>query len=145
MRVEVNEAPLAMFNRIRNAHPRIAREQGTLRRKRQGFTLIELVITLMLLDVGLLALVGTSAAIARGARTTRAAVRAWSIASARLERSASMPCQADQSGTAVWVSGVTEWWTATPAANGTRTITDSTTFSTAHGTRSAVLRMGARC
>src|SRR5207248_7196286 len=134
-----------MDDRTPNAHRRRFCTPLSWSSARRGFTLIELLIALVLLDVGLLALVGTGAAIARGASGARAAARATSLASARLERAASVPCRRDGSGTAVSRDGVSESWTETTGANGTRVVTDSATFATAVGVGAIVLRMGARC
>ena len=134
-----------MVDRIKDGDQGNACGRRDRRSARHGFTLIELLIALVLLDVGLLALVGIGARIARDSRTTRAAAVALSVLSARLERSASAPCRLDASGTAAWNDGVAERWTETIGANGTRTISDTATFPTSRGVRTVALRTAARC
>ena len=82
-----------MVDRIKDGDQGNACGRRDRRAARPGFTLIELLIALVLLDIGLLALVGIGARIARDSRTTRAAAVALSVLSARLERSASAPCR----------------------------------------------------
>jgi Tfp pilus assembly protein PilV len=134
-----------MVNRTNGADRCKARGRRSVGRARHGFTLVELLIALILLDVGLLALVGTGAAIARESRTTRASAHALNVATGRLERSASLPCRAGGSGTAAWSDSITERWTETIGANGTRAMYDSASYPTSRGVRVVVLRMGARC
>ncbi|HKW48094.1 MAG TPA: prepilin-type N-terminal cleavage/methylation domain-containing protein [Gemmatimonadaceae bacterium] len=114
-------------------------------RARSGFSLIELLVALVLLEVGLLALVGMAAASTRDANISRRESAALSIAVARLERTASLPCQGTNSGVSPAGSGVIEWYTETVLPNDTRVITDSVIIMTTRGSRTTVLRMGARC
>jgi prepilin-type N-terminal cleavage/methylation domain-containing protein len=114
-------------------------------RARDGFTLIELLVALVLLDVGLLALVGTATTVTRRGNEDRVTTHALELASARLERAASLPC-GRSSPTGMSESGaMSESWSATSGAFGTRTIEDSVTFITSRGEGTLVLRMGARC
>lgn len=110
-----------------------------------GFTLIELLVALLLLDVGLLALVGFAAALYRDGGETRASSRAWSIASARIERMASRSCDGPRAGTATLAGGISEWFTESPAPNDTRLLTDSVRVVTSRGVQVATLRTSARC
>lgn len=112
---------------------------------RRGFTLIELLVALLLLDVGLLALVGFATALYRDGRDTRAAARAWAIAAARLERMASVPCNGPSAATATSVGGVAEWFTESPTSNQTRVLADSVRVVTSRGVQIASLRTSARC
>lgn len=112
---------------------------------RRGFTIIEILVALVLLDVGLLALVGASAAITRNSRVTRTGMLALTTAVSRLERLASTPCGADRSGMASGGNGITESWTETTGRNETRTLADSVRFPTSRASEVIVLTMGARC
>ena len=112
---------------------------------RKGFTIVELLIALVLLDVGLLALVGLAASIARDAATSRIRTDALSAASARLERMASVACHGAASGVAQASPALTEWFSESPSPNETRTIVDSVAFMTARGMRTLVLQTAARC
>ncbi len=112
---------------------------------RRGFTLIELLVALLLLDVGLLALVGFAAALYRDGTDTRALARAWSIASARVERMASVPCGSVTAGSATSAAGVSEWFAEAFTPNETRTLADSVRVATSRGVVVATLRTAARC
>ena len=112
---------------------------------RPGFTLIELLVALLLLDVGLLALVGFAAALYRDGNDTRASARAWAIASARLERMASVSCDGPLAGTETSGPGVSEWFTESPTPNETRALADSVRVVGSRGVQIATLRTSARC
>lgn len=112
---------------------------------RPAFTLIELLLAVVLLDIGLLALVGLGAAITRDARSTRALSRASRLASTRLERMGSLSCVGSSAGTAVPWPGVTEWFTETAAPNETRILVDSVSVIEPRGTSSIVVSTHARC
>jgi len=114
-------------------------------RRRTGFTLIELLIALVLLDVGLLALVGLAASITRSADDSRFAASASNVAAARLERIASIACAGAVSGAQQVAPGMTERFSDLPAPNDSRVITDSVTYETTRGPKTFVLRTEARC
>src|SRR5205085_479876 len=86
---------------------------------RGGFTLIELLVALVLLDVGLLALVGLGAALARAANADRAAFLATTLASARVERIASVSCSGPTAGSERIGNAATESYSDAPQPNGT--------------------------
>ena len=110
----------------------------------RGFTLIELLVALLLLDVGLLGIVGFAAALYREGNDTRATARAWSIAAARVERMASVACDGTTSGTAA-SRGITEWFTEIAAPNDTRLLGDSVRIATSRGVQVASIHTAARC
>jgi type II secretory pathway pseudopilin PulG len=114
-------------------------------RARTGFSLIELLIALVLLEIGLLALVGMAAASTREANASRREASALSVASARLERAASLSCQGSNSGVSRAGPGVIDSYVEIVGPNGTRVISDSVLVVTTRGTRVTVLRIGARC
>jgi len=111
---------------------------------RRGFTLIELLVALLLLDVGLLGLVGFVAALYRNGNDTRATARAWAIASARIERMASVACGGASSGNAT-SRAVAEWFADVPGPNETRLLSDSVRIATSRGVQVAALHTAARC
>lgn len=111
---------------------------------RRGFTLIELLVALLLLDVGLLALVGFVTALYRDGNQTRASARAWALASARLERMASVSCGGPSAGTAT-SAGVAEWFEELAFPNETRSLHDSVRVATSRGVQVASLRTYSRC
>lgn len=113
--------------------------------RREGFTLIELLIALVLLNVGLVALVGVAATISRDANHTRSEANALSVAAARLERAASFACRGSGSGVERGRNGIVEWFSETAAPNATRQLDDSVVVATSSGARSVVLRTRAPC
>ena len=121
-------------------HPPI--EPSTTRR---GFTLIELLVALLLLDVGLLALVGFATALYRDGNETRGLARAWAIASARVERMASLSCDGVTAGSATYAGGVSEWFSDAARPNETRILADSVRVVTSRSVVIASLRTAARC
>ena len=112
---------------------------------RRGFTLIELLVALLLLDVGLLALVGFAAALYRDGNDTRSLARAWAVASARVERMASAPCGSLANGSVTSAGGASEWFAEALTPNETRTLADSVRVATSRGVVIATLRTVARC
>lgn len=111
---------------------------------RRGFTLIELLVALLLLDVGLLGLVGVAAGLIRSGNHTRAMARAWATASARVERMASIACVGTTAGTATG-GGVSEWFTETSMPNDTRLLGDSVRIATSRGVQVVFLRTSTGC
>jgi type II secretion system protein I len=114
-------------------------------RGRRGFTLIELLVSLVLLDIGLLALVGLAASSSQNIDRLRGDARATSIATERLERLASTPCTATASGTHASSPADSEWFADQPSPNATRLLADSVRVTTSRGARVATLRTRARC
>lgn len=119
--------------------------QSAPSRTRRGFTLVELLVALVLLNIGLLALVGLTASLSQSVDRLRAGARAESVAMARVERIGATPCTESASGTERPSAAVTEWFSDEPTPNATRLIVDSVTVTMSHGTRTAVLRTRARC
>jgi len=123
----------------------VHRRRSHLARARHGFTLVELLVALVLLDIGLLALVALTASLSQSVNRLRGSARAHSIASSRVERIGATPCTTSAVGTEHPAAGVTEWFSDQPAPNATRVITDSVAVTSSHGTRTAVVRTRARC
>ena len=98
---------------------------------RPGFTVIELIVTIVVLTVGLLAMAANSAVIGRQMRSTRVMTEAASTAQARFEMLRSVPCTALSGGTAT-VGEITEVWTATNATRAVE-VTDTVKFTTRFG------------
>ncbi len=97
---------------------RPARARPTVRlRARAGTTLIELIVSIMILSTGVLALASTASVILRqmgGAHTQSLVAR---TAHSRFEQMrASSPCTALASGSAAWPGAITETWTVTALA-----------------------------
>lgn len=104
------------------AHPRLG-QPG--KRRRSGFSLVELLVAVILVDVGLLALVQTSAIVVRRRNEARAREAAVSTAAARVEQLLASPC-ATATGTAI-APASSETWTS--LVNGSiRDVSDSVSF-----------------
>jgi prepilin-type N-terminal cleavage/methylation domain-containing protein len=97
------------------------------RRTRRGFALIEMMLTIMMLSVGLLALSSYSATMSRQMREGGGMVLASNLARTRFERLRAQQCQTLVAGTTTATTGVvTESWTVTP---GTRSVAVRNTVS----------------
>ena len=86
-------------------------------RNRQGFTMAEVMIAMVMLSVGVMALVGSSAAVTRMVGRGRNDTMAGQVATARLERlrqlaaSTATPCtHADWKTDSAWSGRVRERW-----------------------------------
>lgn len=126
--------------------PAMPFESATMQHgRRRGFTLVELLVALVLLNVGLIALVALSAALTRTGDDTRAAARAYRTASSRLERMASLPCAGAVSGSATPSAGIAETFADTPEPNGTRLLRDSVAYVVPGRSRNVVIVTRSRC
>jgi Tfp pilus assembly protein PilV len=85
------------------------------RRRPFGFSLVELLVAIILIDVALLALVQTTAVVVRRRNEARARATAVNTASARIERLLASPC-ATASGSASLPS-LFENWSAHPVGS----------------------------
>jgi Tfp pilus assembly protein PilV len=92
---------------------------------RRGFTLVELLVALVILDLALLGLVAASAVAARQLADARVRSHAAATALSRLEWAASRPCDGAQYGSAVQGAGLRESWSLDTPVRGTRLVTDT--------------------
>lgn len=117
--------------------PRRRTVGGAPRRRRSGFSLVELLVAIMILVVGVLGMAGTAAIITRqlngGAQQTLAAARA----EARIEGLRGITCR-DTSGS-YSARGITEyysmkrtWTTLEAPPNGTARLKDSLVYQLEH-------------
>ncbi len=111
---------------------------------RQGFTLVELMVAVMMLSVGLLGLASSSAHVVRqvggGAQQSIAA----NVIQSRLEWLRSVPCSKIKDSTAVH-RGVTEHWAPGPTVNGVLWVRDTVKFSVGGTPRTKVYSMAVPC
>jgi prepilin-type N-terminal cleavage/methylation domain-containing protein len=114
------------------------------RRSRRGFTLVELLVAVVLIEIGLLALVASGASLVRQVTTTRARLAAVNAAANRLQLLGATPCAA-ANGTSANSPGLVERWTADVQPNGTRELRDSVTFLAMGSTHAIVLRTRLPC
>ncbi len=89
------------------------------RHARAGTTLVELIIALVVITVGLLALAGAAAVVARETAAGRREATLAELARTRLERLTSTPCELLVPGTTN-ADGITEHWAVGAGRNGTR-------------------------
>lgn len=82
-------------------------------KSRNGGTLVELLVALLLLNLALLSLASVGAVTARRVGDAGRRSRATLAAANRLERLAALPCSAMTGGSALLERGVTETWRAT--------------------------------
>jgi prepilin-type N-terminal cleavage/methylation domain-containing protein len=116
--------------------------------RERGFTLIEVMLAVVLLTIGVMALVGSSALVTRMIGKGKESTLAVQVATARFEKlrtiaaSTAAPCTAGgfASGNAT-TAGVAESWVVGPApASGTgRDVTVTVTYRDNRGTRSDVI------
>ena len=114
------------------------------RRRRSGFTLVELLVAVVLIEIGLLALVASGASLVRQTTTTRARLAAINAAGNRLQLLGATAC-ITTSGMNGPAAGLIERWSATLQSNGTRELRDSVTFVALGSTHSIVLRTRLTC
>lgn len=102
---------------------------------RRGFTLVEMIVAVMFLTVGLLALAGASAVLARQMNGGGLQALAAGTATARFERMRSLPCNQIANGTAT-ARGITEVWVKTDTLRGV-IVTDTVKYTARKTVKSA--------
>jgi prepilin-type N-terminal cleavage/methylation domain-containing protein len=116
-------------------------------RPRHGFTLVELLVALVLIDVGLLALTGTTAVLIRERSAVRAQTAAIRAASNRLQLLAAGPCEAASgtvTGAVTGASAIREIWDVLLVPNAVRELRDSVVYG-ADSAHAIVLRTRLPC
>jgi len=111
---------------------------------RPGFTLVELLVAVLLIDVGVLAMVSATTLLVRRQTGLRTRVVASQLAANRLQHLIAAPC-VPATGTTTSERGVTEYWSATLLPSSMRDLRDSVVFAIDGAERSVVLRSRARC
>ncbi|HJQ20478.1 MAG TPA: prepilin-type N-terminal cleavage/methylation domain-containing protein [Gemmatimonadaceae bacterium] len=109
----------------------------SLKRARSGVTLVELIVAMTILTVGLLAIVGVSASVARSLGESRSDNLAAIAAESRFEIVAGTACSTLTLGTVSSATNrnVTERYVVIDDLNNTRMIIDSVSWTTRRGTR----------
>ena len=123
-----------------------------MNRPSSGFTLVEVLVAIVVLGIGIVALVGSSAMVTRMIGRGKVETRAAQVASRRLETlrlaaySTSPRCTAAgfATGGPVTTSGVTESWVV-PAAGKVRSVQVNVTYRTVQGSRTASLQTRIEC
>jgi prepilin-type N-terminal cleavage/methylation domain-containing protein len=120
------------------------------RRSEQGFTLIEIMLAVIVLSVGVMALVGSSALATRMIGGSNTSSRVAQVASARAEllratAARTAACGSVTSGTVV-TAGITEQWTLGGAAGDlTRDVQMSFAYKTPRGQRTETTTLTLFC
>jgi type IV pilus assembly protein PilV len=123
-----------------------------VKRSASGFTLVEVLVAIVVLSIGLIALVGSSAMVTRMIGRGKVETRVAQAASQRIEvlrlaaYSTSPRCTAGAfaSGGTVTANGLTEAWTV-PVAGRVRNVLVNVTYRTVRGTRTASLQTRIEC
>jgi Tfp pilus assembly protein PilV len=112
--------------------------------RRAGFTLVEVLIAVVLIDVGLLALVAAGSILVR--RATELRLRAVAVRAAvdRLQLIGVGAC-VGANGATIGSGDVRENWEATAPTNGVRELYDSVTFIVAGVEKAVALRTRLPC
>ena len=120
-----------------------------MKNDQQGFTIIEVVVSLLLLTIGAVALAGSSAMVTRMIGRGKTTTFVAQVAEWRLERlrsiamSTTPPCTssafASSTAPAATQGGVIESWTVTTATPTSRTVTVTVTYQTPKGPKSATV------
>src|SRR5437762_10182399 len=105
---------------------------------RRGFTLIEVLVSIVLIELGLLSSLAALAIMARAANEGRLTAAAAARATARLEVLRLSPCAASAGESPP--APMREFWVATPRHNGVRDLSDSVEYRVGGRTRALVLR-----
>jgi Tfp pilus assembly protein PilV len=114
------------------------------RRLRCGFTLVELLVAVLLIDVGVLAMVSGTAMIARRQVEMRVRIAAAQTAANRIQRLIAGPCIA-AAGSATVQRGIVERWNTSLLADTQRDLRDSVSYIVNGIERSVVIRARAAC
>jgi prepilin-type N-terminal cleavage/methylation domain-containing protein len=122
--------------------------QGSPKRRHvenpRGFTLVELLVAVVLIQIGLLALVATSGILVRQLTTVRARTTAISTASNRLQLLGALRCLAT-TGSYNGPAELVERWSVELQPGGFRELRDSVAFTALGRMHSIVLRTRLPC
>lgn len=107
---------------------------GPRRAGRQGFTIVELIVAMLMLTIGLLGLAAIGAVVLKQMRGGTNQTIAAAIAQSRFEQFEGDPCASIVSGSAT-VRGGTENWTVAAEGFRAKAIRDTVTFLGTRGIR----------
>lgn len=108
---------------------------------RRGTSLLEALLALLLLEFGLLALLGAAVVSARDLGTAARRLRAQTLARNRVEQLRLTACTAAPGGGATWPGGITEIWRV-ERVGPARIVTDSVVLQASGRTKEAVVQRG---
>lgn len=104
-------------------------------KNRQGFTILEVLIAIMVLTVGILGLTTTAALVTRMIGQGQRYSEVSTVAAERFERMRSRPCNTLSNGSATQGPYALSWTVVTPATGNSRAVTVVVVSPTARGTR----------
>lgn len=104
---------------------------------RDGFTIVELIVAILILTIGVLGLAGSAAVVTRQIGSGNQLTIAAAVAQTRFETLASQDC-ANATGGPVTTRGITENWSVTGSGQ-TRVIRDSLSYTVAQRGRRFVI------
>lgn len=108
---------------------------------RSGFTLIEVLVALVLFQIGMLALTAMNAVAARDIATAKLTARAYALARNRVEMLRATSCVMAVPAGAQPARGLTEFWRV-DVDGARRSITDSVDFTLPRGRRAHIVARG---
>jgi len=123
--------------------PRFVRRRVARPRPR-GFTLVETIVAIVLIEIGLLALTASTGIVVRETLIVRARTMALELARNRVETIAATPCLAASGGIAA-PSGFREDWSARLVPVSSREIRDSVTYTVQRVSRTVTLKTQTPC
>jgi len=94
---------------------------------RRGFTLVELVVSMVIITVGVLALVSTSAGVLQQMRSGHQSTLAATVAQSRMETIRSLQCASAASGSAT-TRGMNETWTISAISARINAVAETVTY-----------------
>jgi type IV pilus modification protein PilV len=97
------------------------------RAPRGGFTLVEMMVAVVILAIGLLGMVSTSAYVVRQMRGANQQAIAANVIQSRVERMRSVPCASIAEGKAI-TRGVAEHWVPRDSVNRVLRVVDTVTY-----------------
>jgi Tfp pilus assembly protein PilV len=113
-------------------------------RRRAGFTLVELLVAILLLDILVLGTIATSALAVRRYAAGRGREQAVASATSRIELLRLMPCGTQASGTDSG-PGMVGHWSVTQRAPHQRALRDSVTYQAPGGARQVLVEVQLPC
>jgi len=120
---------------------RIARSPGPAR---DGFTLVELIVAMLMLTIGLLGLAGVGAVVLKQMKSGTYQTIAASIAQSRFEQMEGDPCASIASGSAT-VRGMSETWTVSALGIRAKSVHDTVRFAGTSGTKKVGIHTVVAC